>query len=135
MFPEELHHQLVVQIYHSLGARLRQQAHKLLHQRKLMKLNILQSNFQNTLKINIKTDLEDEGEVEGVLVDAALDVLEPPVHRVLLGRLLRRETELRYLSQRLVASKRVCKDGMGSVLSSKILEDTQSPSKKCSKVA
>ena len=86
-------------------------------------------------KINFKTDLEDEGEVEGVLVDAALDVLEPPVHRVLLGRLLRRETELRYLSQRLVASKRVCKDGMGSVLNTKILEDTQSPSKKCSKVA
>ena len=62
----------------------------------------------------IDPDLEDEGEVEGVLVDAALDVLEPPVHRVLLRRLLRRQPELGYLSQRLVAAKRVCKYEPGS---------------------
>ena len=58
---------------------------------------------------DVDTDLEDEGKVEGVLVDAALDVLEPPIHRVLLGGLLRRQPELGYLSQGLVAAKRVCK--------------------------
>ena len=62
-----------------------------------------------------RTDLEDEGKVEGVLVDAALDVLEPAVHRVLLGGLLRRQPELGYLSQGLVAAKRVCKCERGGV--------------------
>ena len=65
---------------------------------------------------DVDTDLEYEGKVEGVLVDAALDVLEPPVHRVLLGGLLRRQPELGYLSQGLVAAKRVCKRERGSFI-------------------
>ena len=133
MFPEELHHQFVVQIYHSLRARLRQQAHKLLHQRELETKLIAKllsrsfplifggstrgrTNFQvKGMVADVDTDLEDEGKVEGVLVDAALDVLEPPVHRVFLGGLFRRQPELGYLSQGLVAAERVCKCERGVV--------------------
>ena len=74
------------------------------------------TNFQvERMVADVDTDLEYEGKVEGVLVDAALDVLEPPVHRVLLGGLLRRQPELGYLSQGLVAAERVCKCERGVV--------------------